>query len=180
MTTPSSQRIADLAVVGLFAGWLAGTVLGQHPHRGFDRVRQLSAVARIPDWRFFAPEPGRTDNHVLVRLVRPDGSATPWESTHEYLRRRWWHMVYHPAHRIEKGYLDLASGFTMKLAISAGPLEELPEYALMTRHVRRVVSQRPDIAEYSGFQFLLVEDAGYDEEADFELRMVSSLEPVVV
>lgn len=174
---PLSTR--DRLLIGGFAAWLVATSLSQHPHRALDRVRTWPrGLIRIPDWRFFAPEPGRTDTYVLMRIVMADGTSLEWTETHEYPGRSWSHALYYPKHRLEKGFFDLVSGLRLKMSQLEGPLEEISEYPVLVSHVRTVLRQSVIPPGAVGFQFMVVEDGGYDEDADIEVRLLSRLEPL--
>ena len=176
---PLSRR--DRLLIGGLAGWMVATALSQHPHRALDRLRRWPGVlVRIPDWRFFAPEPGRTDSHVLMRVVNADGTAGEWRETHEYPGRSLMHALYYPGHRLEKGFFDLVSSLRQRMPRLEGPFESIPEYSALVDHVRRTLRQTELSPDAVGFQFMVVEDAGYDEDADIEVRLLSRLESLNV
>lgn len=177
----SSQPLSprDRLLIGGLAGWLVATALSQHPHRALDRVRTWpSGLIRIPDWRFFAPEPGRTDSHVLMRLVMADGTAHEWRETHEYPGRSWRQALYYPEHRLDKGFFDLVSGLRQRMSQLEGPFEDISEYPALVSHVRTALTRSTVPPGAVGFQFMVVEDAGYDEDADIEVRLLSRFEPL--
>lgn len=167
----------ESVLIGVLALWFAGSVLSQHPSRTFDRVRSwLGTNLRVPDWRFFAPEPGRTDSHVLVRVVRADGSAEDWRATHVHRERAWWHALYFPEHRLDKGFFDVVSGLSVRMQSLDGPFEGLAEYRAIVEHARGFLRRDGVPADAAGFQFMIVEDAGHDEDADMEIRLLSRQE----
>lgn len=166
------------AVLGL-SGWLSATVLAQHPLRTFDRVRVLRGRRLpLPDWRFFAPEPGRWDNHVLVREVAADGTASAWREVGGFQLRRWWHAMYFPEHRREKALIDATDLLMRQLVGPPVELVDTPEYALLRSFVEGVVRREAAGDLPAGFQFLLVRDAGHDVDDDVVLRLLSRFEPL--
>jgi len=177
-----SRRIRilpDALLIGVLAAWFAGSVLGQHPSRTFDRVRYwLGTNFRVPDWRFFAPEPGQTDSHVLVRVVREGDVADDWQVTHEHRTRAWWHALYFPEHRLDKGFFDVVSGLGVRMQSLEGPFEELSEYKAIVAHARGFLTKQKLPADAVGFQLMVVDDAGYDVDEDLHVKLFSRLEPL--
>lgn len=166
------------APLGL-AGWLAATVLAQHPLRAFDRIRVVGARRLpLPDWRFFAPEPGRWDDHVLVRVIQPDGTASEWREVCQFQPRRWTHAVYFPAHRHEKGLIDATDQLMRRLIGPPTEIADTPDYQLLRGYVEGVVRRDHADALPAGFQFLLARDAGHDVDGEMTLRLLSRFEPI--
>jgi hypothetical protein len=175
MTSPGRRIVRSAALVG-FGGWFVATTFAQHPMRMFDRVRVVrdSWAPPLPDWRFFAPEPGRWDNHVLVRVVDADGTASAWREALPLSERRWRHAVFFPEHRKEKALIDVADQLMRHLSGPPVELDETAPYHLLRGFVEGIVRERH--ADATGFQFLLVRDAGHDTEGELALRLLSRLE----
>lgn len=173
------SRRPSLVTLAL-GSWLAATAVSQHPLRAFDGVR--SGLRRwgllVPDWRFFAPEPGRWDDHLMVRHTDEDGNPTPWRSVSSYEPRRLRQSVYFPENRIEKALNDTTGVLMTRLAANEGDITALLEYQILRGvaegHVRAEHAGRP---LPSGFQFLLLRDTGYDD-SELTLRLVSRFEPL--
>jgi hypothetical protein len=166
------------APLGL-AGWLAATTLAQHPIRSFDRIRVLRGRRPpLPDWRFFAPEPGRWDDHVLVRVVEADGTASAWREVRQFQPRRWTHAVYFPEHRQEKALIDATDQLMRRLVGPPAEIGHTQEYQLLRGYVEGVVRRDHADALPAGFQFLLARDAGHDDGGAMTLRLLSRLEDI--
>ena len=178
---PAMTRSGSPAVTIALGLWLAATALSQHPVRAFDGVRanlrRLGLL--VPDWRFFAPEPGRWDDHVMVRTLAEDGTATPWRSVDTFEPRRWRHAVYFPANRTEKALADTVSVLMERLSANDGDIADLLEYRLLRGFVEgRLRAHHRATNLPTGFQFLVLRDAGYDEGGELTLRLVSRFEPL--
>ena len=61
---------------------------------------------------FFAPNPGKTDIHLLKRERLADGAVTEWSEYPLLERRSLRHMLWHPGRRVEKLLPDAVSELT--------------------------------------------------------------------
>jgi hypothetical protein len=175
----TGPRSTTPAVTGALAAWLVGTALSQHPLRAFDRVR--SGFRRvgllIPDWRFFAPEPGRWDDHLMVRTIGDDGEPTPWRAVNRYAPRRWRHAVFFPENRVEKALADSVAVLLTRLSANDREITDLLEYRLLRGFVEgHVRAQHTAATLPRGFQFLVLRDAGHDEGNELTMSLVSRFE----
>ena len=181
MRTPRA-RARDwqtILTASCFAAWLAGTVLSQHPDRQFDRLRECAAGRLLlPDWRFFAPEPGQHDYHVLHRVLTADDEVTPWQLTLADPRRpghqrSWKDLFWHPDLRHNKALFDVCRG--LAIHINEGrDLTQTFQYRLLRDFVERTVraqylSQEPP----AGCQFMIAQYTGYDDDHEPGYLMVS-------
>ena len=65
-------------IVGAFLGlWFAASVVHQAPPDWWMRVKRFGHFPLVPRWTFFAPQPGRYDEHLLYRDIA-GGVAGPW------------------------------------------------------------------------------------------------------
>ena len=169
-----------VALTGLGA-WAAISVLSQHPYRLFDAVsRGCGLGPLVPDWRFFAPEPARHDNHLLVRVRDRDGVVSPWRVVHEFKRRSGWQLLWFPTHRHEKAVFDVCSGLQQKMMESGEDITTSQPYALLRGFVAHAVRSRfPGDLAPQGFQFVLLRAAGHDVTEDLDYQMVSPFIPLV-
>lgn len=71
----------DLAwtiVVGLILGaWFAASVIHQVAPRWWRSFNTFDRLRLLPQWRFFAPRPGRHDHHLVIRDI-VESVPTPW------------------------------------------------------------------------------------------------------
>lgn len=173
-----SARVWRIGAVGALAGWWAATFLSQHPLRNFDVLRRRpSGALFVPDWRFFAPEPGQWDNHVMVRTRERDGTVTPWRAINTFHPRRLVHAVYFPGHRQEKALLDVVSNLMLRIRTDPGDIADTTDYELLRHHIaHRIRRERAGSELPEGFQFLLLRDAGHAVAEELEARLVSRFE----
>jgi hypothetical protein len=174
-------RLADRGAALGLAALLTATVFAQHPQRLFDAVRnRFPAPDLLPDWRFFAPEPGRHDFHVLVRVAEQDGAVSPWWAVHDFGRRAAWHSVWFPRHRHEKALFDVCSELTLFFRAPGLDVAATPPYLLLQGFAERVVRERRPVDDPPprGFQFLVLRDSGYEEGNEPEYVLASAFIPL--
>ncbi|MFE3657199.1 hypothetical protein [Streptomyces sp. NPDC059165] len=177
-TSGGSAWAARAAEAG-FAVWIGATVLSQHPVRTFDRLRRYDRMnVLIPNWRFFAPNPAQHDCHLLYRTLSDTGEASLWKQASSITGRSWTHVVWDPARRREKGFLDLCNDFTNRTNKGL-ELTDSVAYRLMSAFVLRHVRQSdPDWPHITGYQFLIVQSGGYEESEELQYRFTSPFVPV--
>ncbi|WP_148071466.1 hypothetical protein [Streptomyces sp. I6] len=177
-TSPGRVWAARAAEAG-FAVWLGATVLSQHPIRTFDRLRRYDRMnVLIPNWRFFAPHPAQHDCHLLYRTLSGTGEASLWKRASTITGRSWTHVVWDPARRREKGFLDLCNEFTNRTNKGLELTGSVP-YRLMAAFVlRHIRHSDPDWPDITGYQFLIVQSGGYEESEELRYRFTSPFVPV--
>lgn len=176
---PALRRCWRAGAVLGFSGWLAATAAAQHPNRAFDRIRRTSrGRLPIPDWRFFAPEPGQWDDHVLVRVLDAEGTPSPWRQVIHFEPRQWRHAVYFPKHREEKALIDVITELMRQVTGPPIELTDTAPYRLLTGFVEGVVRREHAGSMPAGFQFLVVRFTGHDQSGEIEGRFLSRVEPL--
>lgn len=92
--------------------WFALSVLNQFRRGYYIRpFKKRDLFGLIPIWTFFAPNPGRTDLHVLVRDIHENGT-TPWrelEAGRAKPNPIMPRLLWNPEKRISKMHGDWAS-----------------------------------------------------------------------
>jgi hypothetical protein len=173
----AGRDAAAILTAAGFAAWFSVTLLTQHPQRVFDRIRVYDpSGALIPDWRFFAPEPGLYDFHVLYRVLTAEGQQTQWKLTCEISARSWTDFIWFPDRRKEKAIFDLCNELNVQMARRGTQLTRTPAYRMLSDHVRHIVQEEyRDQEPPQGFQFVVTRYAGFDETNDPEYLLASPL-----
>lgn len=180
MTSPLRHRVLGGVLLAWFGLTVAGQKLYRPPHV---RSRWDAVHLVVPDWRFFAPDPGVYDHHVLVRSVHADGRPGPWREITDVEPRRPLHAVWHPRQRVEKATFDVCAEllrFLDRQRRTGVPVEEmrravqlsLPYLTLLTL-AGAVRPERGAVA----MQFMVAVSGGVDEEPP-EIVFVSEVHPV--
>lgn len=168
-------------VAGVAAILLWGTVAGSHTNPTLDRVHQLDRTGvLLPNWRFFAPEPGRHDHHVLYRTIGESG-PTPWDEVWPITPRRWLHTAWFPGRRREKGLFDISVQIVRLVEqVEVRHLPRTAPYRTLAGFVaERVRAGCAGAALPERFQFALVKFSGLDDTEEPEYVLVSPWEPVL-
>ena len=102
------SMLVSVAVVALVTLWLVVTVFSHvAPLRKWIRpITNYDICAAVPIWTFFAPNPGRTDVHLLYRDRDEFGKTTAWRNIVVERRSVWW-SLWNPKRRIGKGMVDV-------------------------------------------------------------------------
>lgn len=159
---------AELLVVSFFVLWLLLCLLVYVP-RFHDIIRNLDEFALIPEWRFFAPNPGRHDFHLLFRDKFRDGAVGPWTEIAPIDGRRLWNVVLNAGKRKNKALLDCMRDFAKQVNGKGGPIELSIPYLTLLNYVSCIPRNPPS----QEVQFLLMYSAGEDIEKDPEILYLS-------
>jgi len=94
------------AVVAFLTMWAVVSLLAQVPRLGA-RLWRRDLFGLLPNWKFFAPIPGKGDFHFLFR-DRYEDVFTEWTEVRVGKARRWWNCIWNPHRRDRKAALDAA------------------------------------------------------------------------
>lgn len=173
---PPAARVALYAVLGT---WAVLTTLNQHPRRGFDRLRILDPTGLwIPDWRFFAPDPGTLDYHVLYRDRLAGGGMTLWTEIDVFEPRRLRQVLVHANRRREKALYDAVNDLTRYRPPEGGGAEDIQlsvGYLTLLTFVTHAVRHHEDADRT---QFLIAMSTGFDEREEPYPVFTSNLHPL--
>ena len=170
----------DGAVVRLIgAAMIVATLAVQHPGKLFKRLPHRNMLGVFPYWGFFAPTPSTHDLHVMVRFVLSDDSALEWHDIDFIEERRISHAVWFPEARQKKALYDLVADMLTVQERGADLMARSPAFAVLTAHLRARLPA-PARADVTGFQFAIVESAGYDDSEAPRVKIVSRPQPLAV
>lgn len=161
----NGQRAVYAAVSTGLAVWLVNTAAGQLPDQRFDHLLEKGPLRllRAPNWRFFGPNPGVSDMHLLYRDI-VDGAATPWSEIEAIRERPWYSLFWNAGNRVPKVVFD-ALQIIVKAAHESG--SEMPNlvassgYRLIRRYLTTCVAHEPG-AQHTQFMML----QGHPETAE--------------
>jgi hypothetical protein len=185
MAMSRADRLRDAAPVrwslaASLGGWMLATLLSQHPHRGFDRLREHEPFGLLlPNWRFFAPEPSQHDYHVLHRVLTAEGQQTEWVESIELVARTWGQTVWFPKRRQGKAVSDIATELLQIFSTTSVDVSVTVPYRLLRDHVELLVREEwRERPLPQGFQFLIARHTGHDEAHDPEYLLASAFVPL--
>jgi hypothetical protein len=148
------QKAAGTVAVGALAAHLVSTILQNTPDSYNQDLRIFTGGWTVPGWRFFAPNPGVQNVHLLVREVAPEGAQpTPWRDVTPEVPHGCVQVLWNPASRGPKALFDAMQQLSVMCANQA-------EFAWVTQSqpYRLVFSaSRAAVADDSkALQFLLM------------------------
>lgn len=151
------RRLRTAAVSAGLAGWLVVTVLGQLPDQRFDSLlRRGRWRIAVPNWRFFGPNPGVKDVHLLSRDVTREGPR-PWEEVPVTPVRPWYALAWNARNRAPKALFDACQDISIVSRAYANNLDVMERnlgYRTLADYVTRHL---PHASQATATQFLLME-----------------------
>lgn len=177
-----SARAATVASAA-FALWFGASVVGQRLWRRPGRSRWDRLHLLIPDWRFFAPDPGVYDHHLLLRGRRADGHDAAWEEITDVEPRRIVHAAWHPSQRAEKAVFDVCAELfrfvedRRRRGVEAEELARSVQLSVAYLTLLTFATARASAAGLLDVQFMIAISGGYDDEEP-EMVFVSERHPV--
>ena len=101
--------IVTVVVWAFVISWLLLTIGNQFQGRASRWVRSVDLFNIVPRWTFFAPQPGRTDIHLLYRGMSDAHGHGQWREAYPVTIRSWWTVIRNPEKRRRKAIVDLAN-----------------------------------------------------------------------
>ncbi|SDK49484.1 hypothetical protein SAMN04487820_108249 [Actinopolyspora mzabensis] len=158
----TGRTLLRTVLYGAFGSWFVGTILCQDPFRREDRIRRLDQFNLLfPDWRFFAPNPGIHDYHLLYRDTLPSGEVTSWSEIGHIEERKPHHIVWHPHRRLEKTLFDIVA----EILRFSGESEAKRDMALTVPYLtllNYITHRYPHAPNARSTQFLVAASGGYE------------------
>ncbi|RKN35812.1 hypothetical protein [Streptomyces hoynatensis] len=150
------QRVVYGAVSAGLTAWLIATAADQLPDRRFDGLLGKGRW-RIPtpNWRFFGPNPGVADTHLLYRDLTA-GVPGAWAEVEVTAGRQWYTVAWNARNRAPKVLFDSLQTLIVSAGQFSGDMRRLsvtPAYRLLGRYLTSRVDHVPG-ADHT--QFLLL------------------------
>ncbi|MBA2554600.1 MAG: hypothetical protein H0V10_13125 [Geodermatophilaceae bacterium] len=162
--------MAELA--GLtFLVWFLVSAVAQLPGPITRRIRSVDAIGVIPSWSFFAPNPVRTDSHLVYRHILDSGIVTDWTEVFVWQAppTRW---IWNPDRRVEKAISDASSHLSWRKDVTG--VQWSTPYLLLLSHV----SGLPQTGAAAAVQFALLGSFGHQSGKAPFVRFVSDCHPL--
>ncbi|MFI1760252.1 hypothetical protein [Streptomyces sp. NPDC020571] len=140
------ERVKTAAVTTSLAAWLVATAVAQIPEQRFDGLlRRGKLRIPTPNWRFFGPNPGVKDAHLLYRDIT-DGKPGEWAEVPIVQDRTWYALAWNARNRSPKALFD-ATQHTLAQAVAFGskvlPVTTASGYRLLARYIQLHLPHAP-------------------------------------
>jgi hypothetical protein len=161
------------SLYGLLAGWAGLTVFQQLDKPHWLQWKVDPVAMGIPNWRFFAPTPGRHDFNLLYRNKLADGRLSEWREHSIGVERKAVHMVWHPVRRLEKALFDAITGlFQYAEAIEDERRVQLTvPYIALLNFVSNEIEHAGDAVEV---QFMIGHSAAHEASVEPKMLFLSA------
>jgi hypothetical protein len=169
------RTVLHVAVVAFFVAWFVATVIKQFRGRAARAVQRCDRCSLVPQWTFFAPNPGRSDLHVLYRDVLADSTVTGWSELALAVPRSRWTTLWNPQKRRRKAVSDAASALAIVPKELVGPELMVSDPYVMLLALVVAANGRPD-ARFR--EFVIVATDSTAATAQPRVRLKSALHPV--
>jgi hypothetical protein len=151
------QRVVYATVSTGLAGWLVNTAAGQLPDSRFDHLLAKGPLrlVRAPNWRFFGPNPGVSDSHLLYRDITA-GADAPWHEIEVTPDRPWYALAWNAGNRAPKVLFDALQVIIKTANDSAADMERIvacPGYRILQGYLRTRIPHEPG-ADHTQFMLL--------------------------
>lgn len=102
-----TSRLIEHGVTWALIGHLGITVFQNTPDAHISMLHRFTFGWTIPQWRFFAPNPGTENVHILYRQ-QDNGTWSPWTELPTRYRPTWHSGIWNPGNRGYKALFDAA------------------------------------------------------------------------
>jgi hypothetical protein len=170
------RLVVHAAIVVAFALWLVATTVKQFRTPWALRVQRHDWFSVVPQWTFFAPNPGRSDLHVLFRDRLSDGSLSAWTELDVATARPLRSSVWNPEKRRRKAVHDAIASLASLRPADVGPEIMVTRAYLM---LLGMVCSAEGASNAAFRQFVVVATDRTDAGAPPKVRLKSALHPLV-
>jgi len=172
------QSIYTLSVIGFFSIWFVCTVICQFKGKSAIFLRRyVDLLNIIPLWTFFAPQPGKSDYHLLYRDKNTDEIIGEWTELEISVERNWFNFIWNPQKRKKKILADIVQSLVAIIARYQKEKEDARKFLMYTLPyvmiLNTIIQEDSKIKEPFYRQFMLAESSGYLEDRAPSFILVS-------
>ncbi len=100
--------VGTVVVGGLLLAWFVASTIHQISPPWWGRYRRFDRIRLLPRWNFFAPRPGRRDQHLVFRDII-DGVPRAWREIDTGSSRPSTRWLLNPTRFRQKAMIDLVN-----------------------------------------------------------------------
>lgn len=138
--------------------WLVATAIHNFPDGRIDFNANPSLIRpKMPNWRFFGPNPGTKDSHLLYRDLAPEVLGSSWQEATTAIPRRWSHIFWNPGSRGPKALFDCTQNLLATISAASGDFELICEstaFRMLSTYTQKFLHHQPGTR---GTQFMLIQ-----------------------
>lgn len=154
------RETTSMLAVGALGLHLTGTFLNNTPDAYNLSLARFVGGWTLPGWRFFAPNPGVQNVHLLARVRSADSehSATPWRDVTPRKSHHPVNMVWNPGSRAPKALFDCMQQLSVLTGNSAdfGFIAQSTPYVMIRDFTRGRLQSAPLDRDGEYFQFMVL------------------------
>lgn len=140
----------------LLGFWFFISVLNQLRVKWFKSIKYRDIFALIPSWSFFAPNPGRTDYHLMARFETDKNTLSPWQNLN-INKKSSLSGIWNPNKRMQKTLTDCTSEIKfLKIDYNSDSIELTNAYLTLLSIALKY--KQPNASK---IQFSIIETYGY-------------------
>jgi hypothetical protein len=163
----------EWSIVLLFGCWSLLSLLLQVPKLN-RRIRQYDIFLLIPEWKFFAPQPGQHDFSLLYRDIDREENYSAWKEIQISPERRWWNCIWNPMKRGQKAIFD----FVVELSGLNRMQEETILFSNAYISLLMIVTREKRLLQNVRTQFIILRKYTQQEENEPEVLYLSRLHDI--
>ncbi|MDO4255315.1 MAG: hypothetical protein Q4C81_09285 [Kocuria sp.] len=174
------MNLKRILIGAVFGTWFTVTAFSQHPDDKYSRARDLLRGAggmAVPNWKFFAPNPGVEDTVLMYRTGCPDDHEWgAWSRVSDPPGKDILSSFYSPSSRKAKGILDIF----MSLGTGQQDPDAWEAHDAGMRLIRAAtVGQLASVPDsHTHFQTMLLHSAGYETKIPPRYQVIFPPEPI--
>jgi hypothetical protein len=151
------MTLGEIALACFLGGLFVLIAVRQVSSQQYHRLTGWDIAGLLPVWRFFAPEPGRFDYHLLYRDKLRNELITPWREIQTTTSCGSLRAIWNPSKRSNKALVDIVSDLAREWnEVDDGRIMySVPYIALLNR-----VSNLPRLQDADGTQFAVFVSPG--------------------
>jgi hypothetical protein len=171
-------------VIPLLIIWFGISVLWQLQIKPLSKFRGYDVFGLIPNWSFFAPNPGTSDYHVVYRDKHVAGTFTEWQELSLLSARGAVDWLWHPRKRRTKLVCDCVNAIARMIRQHRTADPEPDHYDGLCLTVpyllllNAVTNSRPPSGAVTHRYFAVVETYGYPGSKETRPLVRSALHPI--
>ncbi|WP_018133655.1 hypothetical protein [Acaricomes phytoseiuli] len=173
---PRLEQVLTGAVGVVLVSHLVVTAFDNLPTSQVSIGMRLPAFKKIPQWRFFAPNPGVENLHVMYR-TGTEGNWGQWREISFRKKWRFYSAVWNPGGRAAKALFDVA--YQLRILAGFGSafdwVLESEGYRLMIDLVQSLCLEQNEVGS---FQFMILAAMPNEGEAGMKPILVSRPESI--